>query len=655
MKLSARKAYALAIGVLLAAAAVRLWQNAAIPRGLWLDEGFFLLEGQKITQGQGFPIYFTDNHGIEPLFPYLCSLAELMLGHVSWAGRLITAWLGVLGVACVMRLGQDLFPGGKVWLGAGLITAFFYWDINFSRFSNLPQLTTFFTVATLAAFWYGVRTGRRWPYLLAGLAMGLGLNAYAASRFIPFAWACGWLATFVSQPRQRRALLVGGLITAGIALLVYSPLLWFFIQNPKWFFLRYNETTSTTLGAAGPLAQLWSSGLKTLGGLFWAGDTNWRHNLAGRPALDASQILFFMLGLWALGRAWRRSQTWLLLGWLAVGLSLSVVTEEAPHFGRTTLAIPAITLIMGLGLSGLWQAARRPLTRNLLLAAVALSAALSLTDYFGRWATSEALNVAFATDQQQLALALRAAPPADDTYATPLYINLWDTYWSLEYLVGQQALPHLHEFNGNLCTLLPAFTTQAAHYAVMEPDDVTTPQLLRAAFTGVTQQPAGTLALGNTLNLYHVPAGQAAQLHPAEPVTATFGDLAQLRGYDLQAGFQAGGQIRLTTYWEVLNATTAPYKVFVHVVGQPQPDGNVIYAQQDAEPCTNRYSTLRWRPGEIVVDHYTLTLPNDLPAGAYTLEIGWYNEESGRLTVTQASSQSAGDTLMLKHLQLAPP
>jgi 4-amino-4-deoxy-L-arabinose transferase-like glycosyltransferase len=641
--------------LLLAAAVLRLWQISVIPRGLWLDEAFFLLEGQKIAHGQGFPIYFEADHGVEPVLPYLCALAELVLGHVSWAGRLVMGWLGVIGVACVMRLAKDLFPGRTVWPMAGLALTFLYWDINFSRFTNQPELTTIFTATTLAAFWHGLRTGRRWAFPLAGLCMGLGLSSYAASRFIPLIFGCTWLAGLISLRGRRRAVLTGGLVTALTALLVYSPLLWFFVHNPQWFFLRFNEITGATLGPGNSLLQLREASLNTLSGLFLSGDTNWRHNLAGRPALDISQAILFLLGLAVALRRWRHPETWALVAWLVIGLLPSVVTADAPHFGRTTMAIPVIALIIGLGSTTLWRWLRSWPARSLLALVLLLSAAFTVYDYFWRWASSPELDEAFVTDEQQIAQVLRAAPANEALYATPLHINPWDVYWTIEYLVGEPALSRLREFDGNQCTLLPAYTSTGATYAVIEPEDVTTASQLAKAFPSLTRSAVGPLTPDSTLAVYHIPAGQTAQLLAPISLTATFGDLVQLQGYGLDADFRAGGSIHVTAVWKTSHPTPALYKIFLHLRGKPQLDGNVVYAQDDTEPCAFRYSSLQWHPGELIVDHYALALPENLPAGSYSLGIGWYNENSGRLPITQASNQASGDTLVLGQLQLPQP
>jgi hypothetical protein len=650
VRLTARKRLALATGLLLAAAVLRLWQIASIPRGLWIDEAFFLLKGQHIAQGQGFPIYFTENHGIEPLFPYLCSVAELMLGPVDWAGRLITGWLGVIGVACVIRLAQDMFPGRKVWLFAGLAQTFFYWDINFSRFSNLPELTTVFTVATLAAFWHGARTKRRWAFPLAGLCMGLGLSAYAASRFIPLVFLCAWLAVWVAWHGRRRTIVLGGLVTLLTALLVYSPLIWFFAHNPNWFFYRFNETTGTTLGPAGSFLQLWEASLKTLSGLFIYGDTNWRHNLAGRPALDISQTVLFALGLVVALRRWRSVETWALLSWLLLGLSPSVFTNEAPHFGRTTMAIPAITLILGLGGATLWNLSSRRLIRGLVMATLGLSALLTIHDYFGRWAHAPELFDAFSGDQVQLVQTLQTVAPGATLYTTPIPLTdvpSYDyVYWTLEYGLEHMSFGRSATFDGNVCSVLPARTGTAALYAVLASDS-RTGLVLKAAYPAVSQ--IGSIP---NLKVYRIPAGQTAQVSLANSRSTDFGDIFRLRGYSYSpAVLTPGKQLSLTVAWEARTASATPYKVFVHLIGLPKPDGSAIYAQQDALPCRGTYSG--WQPGELVFETYQLSLPQDLPPGNFELHIGWYNETSGeRLPVVKENSQSTADTLRLEAFQV---
>jgi hypothetical protein len=48
-------------------------------------------------------------------------------------------------------------------------------------------------------------------------------------------------------------------------------------------------------------------------------------------------------------------------------------------------------------------------------------------------------------------------------------------------------------------------------------------------------------------------------------------------------------------------------------------------AQRDAEPADNLRPTTGWQRGEQVEDNYGIAIPESLPAGSYTLEIGMYD------------------------------
>lgn len=71
--------------------------------------------------------------------------------------------------------------------------------------------------------------------------------------------------------------------------------------------------------------------------------------------------------------------------------------------------------------------------------------------------------------------------------------------------------------------------------------------------------------------------------------------------------------------WQAAGTPPLDYTGFVHLVG---PDGTLV-AQLDRPPAG--YPTSDWRPGEIVVDHFRVDLPPDLPAGDYRLRTGFYD------------------------------
>jgi len=119
-----------------------------------------------------------------------------------------------------------------------------------------------------------------------------------------------------------------------------------------------------------------------------------------------------------------------------------------------------------------------------------------------------------------------------------------------------------------------------------------------------------------------------------------------LEGYRLgNRSVRAGETVALTLVWRADGgATTSPWKVFTHLLdARPK-----VVAQRDAEPADNLRPTTTWAPGERIEDNYGIVVPDDLPAGSYTLEIGMYSGEQ------RAIFQGRGDHLVLGEVQVQP-
>jgi hypothetical protein len=123
------------------------------------------------------------------------------------------------------------------------------------------------------------------------------------------------------------------------------------------------------------------------------------------------------------------------------------------------------------------------------------------------------------------------------------------------------------------------------------------------------------------------------------PATATFGGQIALLGYDLPVtAVQAGGQIAITLNWRALQTPARNYTVFVHLLNA----GGQIAAQDDSPPRHGAVPTLGWLPQEVVSDQHVIDLPAPLPAGAYHLELGWYDAATNqRLTLGPPSGASS--------------
>jgi len=123
-------------------------------------------------------------------------------------------------------------------------------------------------------------------------------------------------------------------------------------------------------------------------------------------------------------------------------------------------------------------------------------------------------------------------------------------------------------------------------------------------------------------------------LRPAEgtaglphPVYFDFEGKLALVGFDLDRRVVHPGEtLHLTLYWQALSPMEEDYIVFTHLLWPP----DEVWAQEDDQPQDGQAPTSAWQPGQIIEDHYQLTLPAETPSGVYEIEIGLYLPASGK-------------------------
>ena len=130
-------------------------------------------------------------------------------------------------------------------------------------------------------------------------------------------------------------------------------------------------------------------------------------------------------------------------------------------------------------------------------------------------------------------------------------------------------------------------------------------------------------------------------------VDAVFGNEIILLGYNFSEVLN--GTAELTLIWQALQAPTADYTVFVHLL---YPDGACCVWQQDSAPMSGSYATSRWLPGEVVIDDYEIILPPDLVPGDYPIEVGLYLAETGRRLVVETADGVTSDAILLPPLHV---
>jgi len=79
----------------------------------------------------------------------------------------------------------------------------------------------------------------------------------------------------------------------------------------------------------------------------------------------------------------------------------------------------------------------------------------------------------------------------------------------------------------------------------------------------------------------------------------------------------------VTLFWQRRTTFEGDGTVFVHLADS----SGAVLATGDGQPQGGRYPTSLWRAGEIVPDEHVIPHPRDLPAGRYTVRVGWYGRD----------------------------
>lgn len=100
-------------------------------------------------------------------------------------------------------------------------------------------------------------------------------------------------------------------------------------------------------------------------------------------------------------------------------------------------------------------------------------------------------------------------------------------------------------------------------------------------------------------------------------------EVGVLVGYQLdQDRVQPGDNLEVTLYWQAGQETDRNYSVFTHL------QGDRVWAQHDSWPMNGAKPTSTWANGEIIADHHSIAVGQDVPPGTYQLLVGMYDAET---------------------------
>jgi 4-amino-4-deoxy-L-arabinose transferase-like glycosyltransferase len=348
----------------------RAYRLDQVPPEMVSDHAEKLLDVWDVLHGQT-SIFFPRNTGREAIQMYLTAgiIQLIHTGYTFLSLKIGTILAGLLTLPFLYLLGKELC-NRRVGLFAMLFAGIAYWPNVISRIGLRFPLYPLFVAPTLYYLIRGLRTSNRNDFILAGLALGIGLHGYTPIRILPLVVLAGvGLYLLHPQARGKRLQTISGLLVLVlVSLILFLPLLRFALEYPTIFDLRaFSRLGTTERPLPGPalvifLKNLWNASIM----YFWSDGQIWVHSVTNSPALDIISAALYYLGVilllirYILRRIWQDLFLLLSVPLLMLPSILSLAfPDENPALNRAAGAIIPVFVIVAIALDELMSAVEK--------------------------------------------------------------------------------------------------------------------------------------------------------------------------------------------------------------------------------------------------------------------------------------------------------
>jgi hypothetical protein len=606
------------------ALALRVYRLDA--QSLWYDEG---ISAHQVTRSFGEIAVTAGQDTHPPLYYWLLKIWGQRFGQTEDGLRSLSVVFGVASVALTFAIGRRLFGLGAAFVAA-LIVACAPLAVYYSQ--EVRMYTQVLAFGLLASWAYLRRVN--WLYALAGAATiyshYLGFAFLAALNLHALLW---W------RRLDRRGWLFWLGANAAIVVL-FLPWLPTFVQQSTG---RALNTSPRTLSA------LTIDTFSGYGGGLTTGDLA----VAGGVLLVVLAVIGVVFGLQQASLRFGTSLALLLWPVPLALVEVLGVREGLFELRYLVVSMPGLALLVGLGVAGLATLPGRLFARNreesgtLWPAAVASCISLLLVGSILIPASDGLLRQYFdpslaRDDYRGVVETIEQSAEANDAVvlAAPNQVEVFDFYYHGSLPVVP--LPAQRPIDAN-DTRQRLEALKADHDRVWlvswamneaDPHSVIDSWLAQNGFEASHQWFGGVqlelITLGN-------------EQAPLESVNATFDNGVTLVGYRLNTRQPARGEaLQISLIWQANQTQAERWTVFTHLLNRAPK----VVAQRDAEPGGGLRPTTSFAPGEQVQDNYGIVVPDDLPAGTYTLEVGMYQGDH------RARLSDGSDHLLLGTVQV---
>jgi 4-amino-4-deoxy-L-arabinose transferase-like glycosyltransferase len=656
----------LPIALLLVAFAMRTAWLAEVPPGLHHDEVIYASIAEKALGG-GWSIFYAEGQGREGFYIPFLAAALKWLGTGTFALRVPSVFLSVLGLCAVYALTRRLF-GSFAALFALAEMSFTFWSLFPGRVAL--RAVTEPLVAALAAYalWKAISNSKSQissvkvgQFMVAGCLIGLTVYTYRGARVLPgIVLLLPLYLVLFDRPMLRRAWR-GLLMCAVVVVLVAAPLVILLITHPGLDQLDWagRDQVLKTL-SAGDVRPLLGTSVATLGAFFARGDLDDYYNLGGRPVFGLVTGALFAVGVLIALRRIRQLPYAYLLMWFVLALAPGMVSQPAPHFYHIIGAQMAAFAFPGIALKNLKSQVSNLKGRAIhlrfetwylifVLALVAADGLWNTRDYFIAWGRKETVRVLWNKPMAEVAGYLDRSEEQTPVAVCTLLINRHEPWLQpapsfFRYLMRRDA--SLLRFNDCRYSLIfPNGGVARYAFPGTAPIDRFASRFLMPWLDGAAPIEGMPLSPDNALLRVDVRQSLDAKLARLAFAPVDFGHVVELIGYELPVPDPRPGQpVVLMTWWRVKQSLSPNLTMFAHLLQDEH-----IVAQQDLFSVMP--DTLQ--PGDVFAQvHEFINVPPEAKPGDYALAIGLYDSVTGQRLTIYDGGAARGDRLTLTTVRI---
>jgi len=672
--LTSRVSYAIAVGLLLLAAFLRMTDLATLPPGLSDNEITNARFVDNVKQGEISVFYDYNNEGREGVYHVAVALITAFISEGTIGYRILSVWLSMLSIAMVYTLARHLFNPVVGVLSAGLLTVNMT-SILLARTVSSDAVVIFLSAATMLALARSlpiyrttrIVTANTISFAALGVVWGISFYLHPASLFIVLGsmiFIIYLLFVLHAMSRRRRSYTGFAIL---VMLIITMPYLISSLNRPELaagqrILVQYSDGLTRSI-VDGVLA------------IVLEGDLNPLHNLPGRPLVDAFSGLFILTGFLVCIYRWREPRFILPVVMLIIGLPAATVVQSSPNFSQFGVILPSLMTLFGVGVYSILrlQIFRDPVFRRMGIAGVVLILLFNLLwtwqDLFVVWRTDDKVMTAFNGDMGQIAHYLDVTGgeiptvlcnPDWHIQTSPVDLNDSDTMLfmmnraNFEYREADCRMSLVFADGGSdeQIVLFNDETRQSMYpYLQSWLDDGTyvTDSVPRASIIQLetSEEVADTAGSFITTSPVAYAPEVADAIVPVSPPIRFGGNLTFL-GYEpeVERIYMPGDVVDVITYWRVEGVMPPDLTLFTHILSDPV----TLFANRDVIGANPN----RLQERDVFIQVTQIELPETALPTEYFVSVGAYGESvDDRLDVLR-NDAPFGNRIFLYSIDVLP-